>query len=153
MARLWFGVLVVTKVILWGVIALGLYIALRALIDGEVGVALLIAFIVIPIALWIGSIVLGVVQLGLLYLLAIPLGKRRDLTEMTSFSVAVADAIGAQRMSLRAANQVRRMYEELPPRQPGQPTRSGPELIALYEHLHEYDESETEGDQAEPSPS
>lgn len=130
------------KVIMWGVMAFGLYLAVLALIHGDIGWALLIIFILIPVALWLGSMILGLVSMVALYPLAFLLGRRREYTEVTNFAVAVADAIGAERMNLRATWTVMNMYNELPKRERGQPTRSGAELVELYEEHHPYDEWE-----------
>jgi hypothetical protein len=127
---------VVMKLIMWSLIAFGLYLALRLAIDGRVGFALLIVFILIPIALWAVGLVLAVVYAAVLYPIAVITGRRREFEELTNFKIAAAENVGADRLKLRSVRLLTSMYEELPPSAPGQPARSGDELIALYEDLH-----------------
>jgi len=135
-ARAVFVTGVVTKVIGWAVVALGLYLAVRLLLDGHWGWALLIAFILIPFALWGVSLALALINVLLLYPIAAVTGRRRELTEFSNFQVAAVQMLGADRLTLRASKRLLAMFEEPPPPTPGEGPRSGEELIALYEELH-----------------
>jgi hypothetical protein len=73
MARTMFLTTVVLKFVAWGVMAFGLYLAVRAFMDDEVGIGLLIVFIGIPVALWVTSIALGLASMIFLYPIALKL--------------------------------------------------------------------------------
>lgn len=144
MPKLMFATSVVMKVLMWALIAVGLYLAVRLLLDGRIGWALLVVFVIIPVALWGASLILALANLLLLYPIALITGRKRQMAEYTNFQLAVADEAGADRLNLRQGRILLRMYEELPPPRPGEPARSGDELVALYNELH------PDNEQAEP---
>jgi len=129
------------KLIMWMLTALGLYVAVRLLLDGQWGWALLIVFIIIPFAHTGIAFVLYAVTL-LLYPIASLSGRRRELTEFTNFELAIADSVGADRLTLRAGKKVLDAFHELSPPAEGEPPRSGEELIALYNQMHPDEQDE-----------
>lgn len=135
-----FATAVVLKLLMWAVTALGLYVVVRALLDGEVLIALLLLFIIIPIVLWGARIVLTLSQIVVLVPLALVTRRMREFREFTSFQLAVVDSARMDRLNLRQGRKLLSMFKELPPPQPGQPTREGWELLALYENLHADDD-------------
>lgn len=142
MAKTMFAASVVLKIVAWAAMALGLYLAVRALLDGEIFLALLLIFIIIPVGLGILAFALGIVQMLVITPIALLTGRTREMREFSKFQIEVAERAGAQRLTLRQGKILLGMFEEIPPGDPKQPPRSGAELVALYDELHPVDEEE-----------
>lgn len=142
MASAAFVLRVVMKLIMWALMALGLYVALRLLLDGRWGWALLLVFIIIPFAHTGVAFVLYAVTF-LLYPIASLTGRRRELTEFKNFEGAVLDSMGTDLITLRSGKRILDAFHELPPPAEGEPPRSGEELIALYNQLHQTSRTKT----------
>jgi hypothetical protein len=142
MAKTMFLTSAVGRVLMWGVIGLGIYLAIRALIDGEVFIALVILLIIIPVALWAGRLIVGIASMLFLIPLSFLVRRRREFNEFMNFQLAVVDAVGTDRLNLRQGRRLLRMFEELPPPQPGAPPRSGADLLDLYDVMHPDDEDD-----------
>ena len=140
---------VVGRVLMWGVMWLGIYLAIRAFMDGEVGIGVLILLIVIPLALFLGRIIVGIASMLFLIPLSFIVRRRREFNEYMNFQLAVVDSAGTDRLNLRQGRRLLRMFKEIPPPQPGEPARSGAELVALYEDMHY--EDDLYDDAAEPA--
>jgi len=149
MARIMFSVVVALKLIVYAVMWFGVYLGIRTVIDGRVGLGLLILFIGVPIALFVARLVLGVGQMIVLFPLALLTGRRREFMEYTNFQLAVSESLGTNSLKLRQGRIILRMFNELPPPAPGDPARSGADLLELYEEIHAHDD-ESE-DEAYPS--
>jgi hypothetical protein len=137
-----FGATVVLKLVVYAVMWFGVYLGIRALIDGRVGFGLLILFIGVPVALFVARLVLGVAQMIILFPLALLAGKKREFMEFSNFQLAVAESLGSNSLKLRQGRVLLRMFNELPPPSPGEPARSGAELLDLYDEIHAGDEDD-----------
>lgn len=144
MLRIWFALTVLLKLIVWGVMWVGIYVAVRALIDGEVVLGLVILIIVIPIALFVARVVLGLSLMIVLLPISILLRRRREFIEFSRFQLSVVDELGADRLTLRAGWRLMHEFKKLPPREPGAPAREGDELLALMEDIWEDEQMEAD---------
>jgi hypothetical protein len=113
MARTMFLTNVVGKVLMWGVMWLGIYLAIRAFIDGEVVIGVVILLVVIPLALLAGRLIVGIATMLFLIPLSFIVRRRREFTEFTNFQLAVADSAGTDRLNLRQGRMLLRMFKEL----------------------------------------
>jgi hypothetical protein len=132
-----FSAAVILKLVVYAVMWFGVYLGIRAVIDGRVGLGLVILFIGVPLALFVARLVLGVGQMIVLFPVALVTGKRREFMEFTNFQLAVAESLGTNSLKLRQGRAILRMFNDLPRPLPGQPARSGAELLDLYEEIHE----------------
>ncbi|MHB8059765.1 MAG: hypothetical protein ACYDHO_02900 [Gaiellaceae bacterium] len=135
MARFAYMVIVICKLFVWAVMWGGIVLAIRAIIDGQVFIGVLILLIGVPIALWVSRIILGVIQMVTVLPIAYVVGRSAEYFEYTNFQVAAAEELHSDRLSLRQGYVLLKMFEALPPRTPGEPVREGYELLGLYEAL------------------
>lgn len=142
MLRIWFAFTVVLKLIVWSLMWFGIYLAGRNFLDGEIVMGFVMLIIVVPVVLFVARVVLGISQLVVLWPISILLGRRHDFMEFSRFTLAVADTLGADRMTLRGGWKLMHLYETLPPRQPGAPARSGEELLTLLHSVWEHEQME-----------
>jgi hypothetical protein len=70
-----FSAAVILKLVVYAVMWFGVYLGIRAVIDGRVGLGLVILFIGVPLALFVARLVLGVGQMIVLFPVALVTGR------------------------------------------------------------------------------